>query len=50
MGGKYEVRYYLPGNVDDFPNYLTEYTNSFVRFLKLMVTKKVIYFKIICKG
>jgi hypothetical protein len=50
MGGKYEVRYYTPKDTRDFAEYRSEYTNSFFRFAKLMLTKKVIYFKVIVWG
>ena len=45
MGGKYEIRY------EDIYNsangyYITEYTNSFWKFIKLRLTKKLIYYKI----
>lgn len=52
MGGRFEVRYYVVKNKLNILmpcDYITEYTNSFLRFLKLMVTKQVIYFKIICE-
>ena len=41
MGGKYEVRYYTENN------YRSEYTNSWFHFMKLRLTKKVIYYKVI---
>lgn len=40
MGGKYEIRY--EENNDVF----TTYTNSFWEFIKLRLTKKLIYYKI----
>lgn len=45
MGGKYEVRY------EDIYNsangYCTTiYTNSFIEFIKLRLTKKLIYYKV----
>lgn len=45
MGGKYEIRY------EDIYNsangyYKTIYTNSFLKFIKLRLTKKLIYYKI----
>ena len=43
MGGKYEVRYYT----DDSGNYGSDYTNSWVEFMWLRITKKVIYYKVI---
>jgi len=45
MGGKYEVRYYIDSPTeDDFYNYTTVYTNSWFEFLKLRLTKKIIYY------
>lgn len=41
MGGKYEVRYYTK------EHYTSEFTNSWFRFMKLRLTKKVIYYKVI---
>lgn len=45
MGGKYEVRFAID---DDFIPYQTEYTNSFIEFIKLMFRhrKKLIYFTV----
>ena len=43
MGGKYEVRYFLDGN----GNYNSVYTNSWFEFMRLRITKKVIYYKVI---
>lgn len=44
MGGKFEIRF----NVDDdeFFSYQTEYTNSFIQFLKCLFKNrgKIIYF------
>ena len=50
MGGKYEVRYYVEKDLEDpYDNgYSTEYFNSFVHFIKLITTKKVIYYKVVC--
>ncbi len=52
MGGKYEVRYYtdhMEGIPDEYARrWRDEYTNSFLKFIKLLITKKVLYFKIIC--
>ena len=47
MGGKYEVKYYTPKDTRDFYEYRTEYTNSFFRFAGWMLTRKVIYFKVV---
>jgi hypothetical protein len=46
MGGKYEIRYYTCE--DDFLPYQSEYTNSFINFVKIMIKnrKKLIYFTI----
>lgn len=44
MGGKYEIRYYY-----DRYNYETVYTNSWLEYIKLRLTKKVIYYKVICE-
>ena len=41
MGGKYEIRYYTK------EHYTSEFTNSWFRFMKLRLTKKVIYYKVI---
>ena len=41
MGGKYEVRYYTK------EHYTSEFTNSWFHFMKLRLTKKVIYYKVI---
>ena len=41
MGGKYEIRYY-----SDDVQYITDYTNSWLRFIRLRLTKKIIYFKV----
>lgn len=45
MRGKYEIRY------EDIYNsangcYTTIYTNSFIEFIKLRLTKKLIYYKV----
>ena len=48
MGGKYEIRYYPDRKRTGYTDYRTEYTNSFWIFAKLMITKKIIYFKIMC--
>ena len=43
MGGKYEIRYY-DGNQ---PNgYISAYTNSWFKFIKIRLTKKLIYYKV----
>lgn len=45
MGGKYEVRF----NIDDeFCPYRSEYTNSFIKFIKIIIKykKKLIYVKV----
>lgn len=40
MGGKYEVRYELGLGIQDL------YTNSWFEFMKVRLTKKVIYYKV----
>lgn len=46
MGGKYEVRYIYYDA--DFSDYNTVFTNSFIKFVKLLFKhrKSLIYFKI----
>lgn len=47
MGGKYEIRYYLEDvTEDDFNNYNTVYTNNWFEFIKLRLTKRIIYYKV----
>lgn len=61
MGGKYEIRYYLdpekiptcgkekhciPPCVHEGITYETIYTNSWFEYMKLRLTKKVIYYKV----
>ena len=48
MGGKYEVRYYIKYDSETQKHYETVYTNSWLEFIKLRLTKKVIYYKVIC--
>lgn len=45
MGGKYEIRY---EDINNSANgyYTTIYTNSFIEFIKLRLTKKLIYYKV----
>jgi hypothetical protein len=43
MGGKYEVRYYTPNGLNEFE---TEYINSWIRFIWLRISKKLIYYKV----
>ena len=44
MGGKYEVRYF---NKDfTISEYTTDYTNSWLEFMRLRLTNKVIYYKV----
>ena len=43
MGGKYEVRYYIKYDSETQKHYETVYTNSWLEFIKLRLTKKVIY-------
>jgi hypothetical protein len=46
MGGKYELRFYSNSELAKLNGgYETVYTNSFIEFLKLRFTKKLIYFK-----
>jgi len=44
MGGKYEVRHFVGENF----NYTTEYTNSFIKFIKILLIYRgrVIYFTV----
>jgi hypothetical protein len=44
MGGKYEIRFYDKN--DDIYGYTTIYTNSWFEFMKLRLTKKLIYYKV----
>jgi len=45
MGGKYEVRYYIDNPTeDDIYDYNTVYTNSWFTYMKLRLTKKIIYY------
>lgn len=45
MGGKYEIRYEID---DEFIKYQSEYTNSFMDFIKIIIKqrKNLIYFTI----
>lgn len=43
MGGKYEIRYYEDAQEH---GYYTIYTNSWFEFIKIRLTKRVIYYKI----
>lgn len=43
MGGKYEVRYY---DDSELYGYTTVYTNSWIEFMRLRITKKLIYYKV----
>jgi hypothetical protein len=44
MGGKYEVRFYTSNEQSE---HITVYTNSWLEFIKLRITKKVIYYKVV---
>lgn len=47
MGGKYEIRFYSNTELARINGgYETIYTNSFIEFMKLRLTKKLIYYKI----
>lgn len=50
MGGKYEVRYWLNNpkvnNDLSFQGYETIYTNSWFEYMKLRITKRIIYYKV----
>lgn len=48
MGGKYEIRYYISRkkSFEDWENIGEIYTNSWFEFMKLRLTKKLIYFKV----
>lgn len=41
MGGKYEIRYHTSENT-----YATTFTNKWLKFMKLRITKKVIYYTV----
>lgn len=45
MGGKYEIRYFDIYNSEN-GYFTTIYTDSFMKFLKLRLTKRLIYYKI----
>jgi hypothetical protein len=45
MGGRYEVRFYVKDD-EGLQDYNTVYTNSWVEFIKLRITKRVIYYKV----
>ena len=45
MGGKYEVRFYIKDD-GGWQGYNTVYTNSWVKFMLLRLTKKCIYYKV----
>lgn len=44
MGGKYEIRFYDSGK--ERLGYWDVYTNSWFKFMKLRLTKKLIYYKV----
>lgn len=45
MGGKYEVRFYSNSEIAKINGgYETIYTNNFIEFIKLRLTKKLIYY------
>ena len=47
MGGKYEIRFYSNTELAKINGgYETIYTNSFLKFIKLRITKKIIYYTI----
>jgi hypothetical protein len=46
MGGKYEIRYYLYKDPTTNWSFETIYTNSWIEFIKLRLTKKIIYYKV----
>jgi hypothetical protein len=46
MGGKYEIRFYCKFDEDLQRDYDTVYTSSWLEFMKLRLTKKVIYYKV----
>lgn len=50
MGGKYEIRFYVKRDVYEMPSdkYDTVYTNSWFEFIKIRLTKNIIYYKV-CK-
>lgn len=43
MGGKYEIRYWLNKGETEVE---TLYMNSWLEFMKIKLTKKVIYYKV----
>jgi len=44
MGGKYEVRYYIDNLTEnDLYDYETIYTNNWFTYMKLRLTKRIIY-------
>lgn len=46
MGGKYEIRFYSNSDIAKLNGgFETIYTNSFIEFIKLRLTKKLIYYK-----
>jgi hypothetical protein len=44
VGGRYEVRFWVKD--DETQNYNTVYTNSWLRFIALRLSKKCIYYKV----
>lgn len=45
MGGKYEIRYHdIKNSANGF--FTTIYTNNWFEFMRLRITKKLIYFKV----
>lgn len=47
MGGRYEIRFYSNTKLARANGgYETVYTNSFIEFIELRLTKKLIYYKV----
>ena len=47
MGGKYEIRYWIDNATENnIYNYVTIYTNSWFEYMKLRLTKRIIYYKV----
>ena len=50
MGGRYEIRFYSDELKDCGQDYKTVHTNSWFEFMRIRLTKKVIYYTIRPKG
>lgn len=47
MGGKYEIRFFnKEAGPDDFYDFDTIHTNSWLEFMKIRLTRKVIYYTV----